>query len=161
MRPYEIGTRIKLIEPLEDANWLWYGCHNRGKVFTVSGYNRSGNVLVKENGGRAFEGAAPYRFVVVPAKHKPTLEELYAAFKERHPHILDELHNLCNAAKQAGIIKVGMPHLVEVLRWNAAIKGDKVPYKINNNYRALFSRDLVKRDPSLKGFFEMRKRKGE
>lgn len=91
----------------------------------------------------------------------PTVEELYAAFNQRHPNIKVQLRKLAAMAVNHGIKHAGMKHLIEVLRWNAAIAGDKTPYKINNNFTALYARDLMAENPLYAGLFKTRKRNHE
>lgn len=98
---------------------------------------------------------------------KKTIEQHYAEFNKRNPHVLHELRLLAVKAFNAGRRRVGMKHLFEVLRWEKNLRttdltlvGDR-EFKLNNNFTALYARDIIARDPYLKPLFEVRKRAHE
>ncbi len=92
---------------------------------------------------------------------KKTIEQLYAEFKTRNPVLVDELATLALKANEHNVHRIGMKHLIEVLRWDRTIKGDTKPFKINNNYAPLLARDIEDTYPELVGIFEKRKRSYE
>lgn len=47
---------------------------------------------------------------------------------------------------------------VEVLRFSYAIQADDEPFKLYNNYTALYARLLMPQEPALDGFSEVRRR---
>ena len=51
-----------------------------------------------------------------------------------------------------------MKQIFEVIRWEYDLKttGD---FKLNNNYTAWYARLVMERNPSLDGFFQLRKAK--
>ena len=52
--------------------------------------------------------------------------------------------------------RFGIGQLTERVRWEMAFEYDDRDFKINNNYRAYIARRLVKDDPRLAPYIEMR-----
>jgi hypothetical protein len=61
--------------------------------------------------------------------------------------------------KRAGHHHCGMKMLWEALRYQSALQTRGEPYKLNNNYTALYARMLMENEPELRGFFETRERR--
>ncbi len=88
-----------------------------------------------------------------------TIDQQFRAFHRANPHIYGNLKALALNAKRRGQ-KFGIGALYEILRWKYAERttGDAT-FKLNNNYRALYARLLMDREPELDGYFETRSRR--
>jgi len=62
--------------------------------------------------------------------------------------------------KSAGHSKYSHVTIIEALRWSIDIKGGK-PFKINNDFKALYARLMIHYWPHFEGFFSLRKMKPE
>jgi hypothetical protein len=79
------------------------------------------------------------------------------AFRSKHPNIYKALVALARQAKAAGVKRVGMGTLYEVVRWQRLLVGD--PVKLNNSWRSRIARHIVKTEPSLAPLFFQRELK--
>lgn len=52
--------------------------------------------------------------------------------------------------------RFGIGQLTERVRWEMSFTYDKKDFKVNNNYRAYIARRLIKEDPRLTSYIEMR-----
>jgi hypothetical protein len=86
-------------------------------------------------------------------------EERFWTFHMGNPHVALELHRLAHELKRAGHRKYSIKGLFEVLRFNAALKTDGKPYKLNNNLTSFYARLLMDCDDELDGFFNLRQRR--
>ena len=83
----------------------------------------------------------------------------FAQFHRANPHVYQGLCRLALKVKRAGHQHYGIKALFEVLRYEYAlttISDDGL--KLNNNYTALYARMLMKQEPELDGFFNLRER---
>ncbi len=84
-------------------------------------------------------------------------ENLLQKFKKYHmtyPEVYREFKKL--AYKMIGIRKkYSAWTIINVLRWNFDLKHEE-PFKINNDYIALYARLLIYHDSQFEGFFELR-----
>lgn len=105
-----------------------------------------------------FQGAAPE---FVPPPPAPTLDERVDAFVSANPWIVDALAKLARDYVGRGHSKVGIGHLVEVLRWSYAMQTSDPhsTFRINNSYRSRLARIVMQRYPDLDGVFETRELK--
>lgn len=87
-----------------------------------------------------------------------TIEERFAAFHGRNPQVYRALRDMALEAKRRGNRQYGMKGLFEVLRWQHAMQTHGDPFKLNNNYTALYARLLMDNEPELADFFELRRR---
>lgn len=87
------------------------------------------------------------------------IEREFNEFHAQHPEVYVQLVALARTWKKNGTAKLGIATLFEVLRWNSHLNPDhNGGYKLNNNYRALYARKIMEREPDLKGLFELRER---
>jgi hypothetical protein len=86
-----------------------------------------------------------------------TIEQRYAEFNARNPHVFTQLETLARAAFNIGRRRIGIKHLFEVLRWNHYFNTRGEKWKLNNNYTSLYARDLLAKHPEWKGLFQTRK----
>ena len=87
------------------------------------------------------------------------IELEFKQFHADHPEVYMQLVKLARSWQANGSAKLGIATLFEVLRWNSHINTAKDGgYKLNNNYRALYARLIMKQEPDLTGLFELRER---
>ena len=77
-------------------------------------------------------------------------------FHRKNPHVMQELIGMALDLKRNGIDEWGIGALFEVLRFRRAMKTTGDEFKLNNNYRAFYSRKLMDAVPELKNFFRVR-----
>ncbi|MBU1767886.1 MAG: hypothetical protein KJ648_07280 [Candidatus Omnitrophica bacterium] len=78
-------------------------------------------------------------------------------FHEANPQVYVELRALARQTLHAGRNCLGIGVLWEVMRWHRSLTRDGVEdFKLNNNYRAWYARELMRREPELVNFFEIR-----
>lgn len=84
-----------------------------------------------------------------------SLREKFEAFHEANPHIYDGLVQLAKEAKSKGRNRYGIWPLVAVLRWDYTIRTTdfEKPFKISNDYAALYARKIMAEHADLEGFF--------
>lgn len=88
-------------------------------------------------------------------------DRIKAAFEKFHaenPHVYLELRDLALEVKRAGCNHYAICELFGVLRYQRILNTTGDDFKLNNNYRALYARRLMRQEPELKGFFETRAR---
>ena len=90
------------------------------------------------------------------------IKEQFEAFHIENPHVYALLRELALEARKAGVRVYGISMLWEVLRWKLCVETiSNDEFKLNNNYRALYARMLMRTEPMLKDFFLTRKRRSE
>jgi hypothetical protein len=87
-----------------------------------------------------------------------TIAERFEAFHARNPQVYGALRDMALELRRRGHRQYGIKALFEVLRFNAAMQTHGDPFKLNNNYTALYARLLMDNEPELVGFFELRRR---
>lgn len=101
-----------------------------------------------------------------PQPISPTANRWAAAFEAwvHSPQgriVSDRFIRIAYGCNQRGI-KMGVAAIWERMRWNFMLrKGQFEKYKLNNNYRAYMARFAMEREPTLKGYFEIRRVAGE
>ncbi len=85
-----------------------------------------------------------------------TIEQDFREFHAAHPEVYVRLVAMCHEAKLAGVHRIGIGMLWEVLRWERTIKRNGEDFKLNNNYRSYYARLIMTHNPSLSGIFETR-----
>ena len=88
-------------------------------------------------------------------------EQRFMEFHEANPHVYDELLRICRFVRGRGVQRWGIAACFERLRWLSQfeVQGDD-PYRLNNNFRAWYSR-LLNNEPGLEGLFEVRSSGGD
>jgi hypothetical protein len=90
------------------------------------------------------------------------IETEFNEFHAQHPEVYAQLVKLARTWQSNGTAKLGIATLFEVLRWNSHLNPDKTGgYKLNNNYRALYARKIMKNEADLAGIFDLRERTAE
>lgn len=88
------------------------------------------------------------------------IERAFLKFHAENPWVYDRLLSMALQLKRSGRDSYGIAALFEVLRYEYAIKTvSDDGLKLNNNYRALYSRMLAQQEPELREFFRMRLRR--
>lgn len=96
----------------------------------------------------------------VRPKPGETIEERFEAFHAANPHVAETLAQMALELRRRGWKRYGIAALWEVLRFQRAMQTDSnEPYKLNNDFRALYARLLMQQYPELDGFFEIRARR--
>jgi hypothetical protein len=85
-----------------------------------------------------------------------TIRERFDHFHGENPHVYDRLVSLARrwAKRRPGRQSIAM--LFEVLRFETGLTTTDDPYKLNNDYRAHYSRMMMEREEDLRGLFETR-----
>lgn len=80
-------------------------------------------------------------------------------FHRENPQVYQHLRALALALLDSGQPHHSIKGLFEVLRYNAKLRTNGTPYKLDNNYTAFYARLLMLREPRLDGFFYLRSRR--
>ena len=90
------------------------------------------------------------------------IERDFWIFHHENPHVYRKLVHLALQLKRRGWKHYGIGALFEVVRFHHALETTDPNFKLNHNYRALYSRLIMKEHEFLLGdFFEIRVRKCE
>ena len=92
----------------------------------------------------------------------PTIEERFLEFHHGNPQVYSELVAQARLLKERGVKQIGIGLLYERLRWLQTIAtagADK--FKLNNDFRALYSRLIMGQESDMKDFFKVRERTEE
>jgi hypothetical protein len=89
-----------------------------------------------------------------------SLEGKFQEFHADNPHVYTQLRDLALKMRRTGRKRYGIGSLFEVMRWHRALRTTEDDFKLNNNHRAFYARLLMKQEPGLKGFFELRRSGG-
>lgn len=83
----------------------------------------------------------------------------FATFHAENPFVYRRLRELALAVRRAGVYRYGISGLYETLRYEMHMTAGQDGFKLNNNYRALYARELARNEPELEDFFEFRVRR--
>lgn len=86
-----------------------------------------------------------------------TIADRFQAFHAANPWVADHLERLALDAMHDGAQRVGVKHLVEVLRWQHRRATTGEPWKLNNTFTAYYARLLIERRPELADVIETRR----
>lgn len=92
------------------------------------------------------------------ADPRSPIERRFADFHARNHHILRELERRALALYHRGVTRISIALLWESMRYDALVRSDSRDYRLNNDYRALYARLLIDRNPQLAGVIETRRR---
>jgi len=88
---------------------------------------------------------------------EPSIEDRFQQYRAAHPEVYPALVQYAREAKAAGV-KVGMKAIWERVRWEMRVHRRKdEDYLMDNNFTAHYSREIMKHEADLAGFFETRK----
>lgn len=87
-----------------------------------------------------------------------SIEAKFLAFHAAHPEVYVGLEQLALQALAHGRRRVGIGHLVEVLRWHTTMGAapGEAEFKINNSFRSRYARLLIGNHPDLGDLIETR-----
>lgn len=91
------------------------------------------------------------------AKSDP-IEIAFWDFHHENPQVYDALRRLAFQLVDRGHEHYGIKALCEVVRFKHVMATNDPAFKVNNNFTALYARMLMKNEPRLDGFFEVRER---
>jgi hypothetical protein len=103
-----------------------------------------------------------YEFCFDLHDSQKTNREAFDEFHALNPEVYAELRKLALGLRHLGRKRYGIAGLFEVVRWQRAIvtTGDE-SFKLNNNFKAFFARLLMKNEPELRNFFDLRASKAD
>lgn len=103
----------------------------------------------------------PPRALVAPEYPEgSTIKERFEIFNAKNPHIRNKLRRMALELKYAGHQHYGIKALIEVLRWDYAVRTRSgKDFKINNAFATPYAHLLMAQTPDLRGFFKTRQRK--
>jgi hypothetical protein len=84
------------------------------------------------------------------------LEQAFWDFHRANPHVYDRLVAMSRQARRAGVSRLGIARLFEVLRWEHMVRTGGDLFKLNNNHRSYYARLIMDRNPELDGLFQIR-----
>ena len=82
----------------------------------------------------------------------------YRNWIQATPMAFTLFEKLSNQIRAAGKTKYSAWTIVNIIRWESDLAQSE-EYKISNDYIGLLARDLIKKDPSFDGFFNLKKTK--
>jgi hypothetical protein len=88
------------------------------------------------------------------------IEDAFLEFHTANPHVYEALVKLVKRATKRGYKRWSTKGMFEVLRWETSLKTSTEPWKLNNNYTALYARMLVDSGDAPAGFLKLRKGAG-
>jgi hypothetical protein len=94
--------------------------------------------------------------ITPPVSKEATIQQRFESFHRANPHVYAALRALAFQMLGNGVRQYGIKGLFEILRWQFALQTKGEPFKLCNDYTSRYARLLVKLNPELDGFFEMR-----
>lgn len=90
-----------------------------------------------------------------------TTAERWATVKEANPKLVGDFWDMAREAIERGHKRIGVKWLVEIYRWERSglLKVGDDKFKWNNNWTSHLARDLIKYDPKLADYIEIREKK--
>jgi hypothetical protein len=87
-----------------------------------------------------------------------TIAERFEAFHKSNPAVYARLRDMALAIRRRGRMRYSINGLFETLRWQHAMQTSDPTsdFKLDNSYRAFYSRLLMQQEPELENFFETR-----
>jgi hypothetical protein len=84
-----------------------------------------------------------------------TIAERAERFHKRNPSVYDYAVSLCRYLRRRRVLHYGIGAVWEVMRFKYLETHGDI-YKLNNNFRAWYSRRIMEQEPDLVGFFTIR-----
>lgn len=85
-----------------------------------------------------------------------TIQERFEAFHKLNPQVYAALRSLALQMVGNGVRQYGIKGLFEILRWDFAMQTKGEPFRLSNDFSSRYARLLMKQNPQLNGFFELR-----
>jgi hypothetical protein len=89
----------------------------------------------------------------------PGLVARFYAYHEANPDVFIQFWNLAEEIKLAGREKYSAWTIIQRIRWGHDVQAQNEPFKINNDFIALYARFLIHVAPQFEGFFDLRSMK--
>ncbi len=86
------------------------------------------------------------------------IELTFWEFHHENPKVYEALRRIALHLLERGHDHYGIKALCEIVRYEHAIETNDPTFRINNNYTALYARLLMRTEPRLAEFFEIRER---
>jgi len=87
------------------------------------------------------------------------VQKKFLRFHRRHPEVYRKLEEMTRQARAKGIEKYSLYSMYQALRWHTSLEGlpeNGEPFKLTNDFQPFYARLIMKKNPDLKGFFELR-----
>ena len=83
----------------------------------------------------------------------------WRSFHDANPHVWRRLVEIAHGLRARGHRQYGMKALFEVLRYERALTTNDPTsiFKLNNDYAAVYAREIMRVETSLAGFFTIRR----
>lgn len=95
---------------------------------------------------------------IIPADARLPLRERFEKFHRDNPAVYRHLVRLARERiERTGEKHLGIAALVEVVRWEIAIRTKSDSWRINNDFRSAYARLIMAEEADLDGVFEVRK----
>lgn len=85
-----------------------------------------------------------------------TIQQRFEAFHKQNPHVYAALRSLAFQMRGNGVKAYGIKGLTERVRWEFSMQTKGETFKICNSYTSRYARLLIKNEPELRDFFELR-----
>ena len=79
--------------------------------------------------------------------------------KRKHPRLMAHLARISLELKHRGYARYSMDGVFHIARWDTGLSTGDFGFKMNNDYTAYASRELMKDYPQLEGFFQTREQR--
>lgn len=99
--------------------------------------------------------------VIPPHVEGATIQDRFESFHALNPWVLTALERLTEDALLHGRARLGIKHLVEVLRWQYGRHTTGDEFRLNNDYSSQYVRLLIAGHPEWADVFEQRHLRAE
>jgi hypothetical protein len=87
------------------------------------------------------------------------MEHEFVDFDRNNPQVYIALERAALDLLKEGARRVGVSRITEELRYDPQLRTSGAPFKLNNDFRALYARLLLHRHPELVGVIDIRRRR--
>ena len=92
---------------------------------------------------------------------EPPEQRAFYEWAKLNPDVINLALKFAREARRSGRQRYSIKTIVERIRWHTTVETRGDDFKINNNHAGYLVRLLIRLDPSLDGFFELRAMKYE
>lgn len=89
-------------------------------------------------------------------RFKPETLEKFKEYDRNNPHVYAEFKRLAQEMKSTGRKKCSAELIINKMRWDYNIETIHDDFKISNNFKPIYARLLVYREPKFDGFFDFK-----
>jgi hypothetical protein len=83
--------------------------------------------------------------------------DTFIEYHKQHPEVMKKFIELSMKLKVAGYKRYGAKAISEVIRHHFNMRKKVKGFKFNNEHTSYYARAVMRLEPKLKGFFELRK----